>query len=162
MKTRVLFMACALAGAAWGCETPVDAVALRANEWQLREMTTEKGTVTLPERVPTILFADSSRVSGFSGCNRFTGKYKLSGGRLSLSPLITTRMLCTGGMDFEQQFQRLLAEAKRISLLDGELTIGDGKGKLSLVFVPRQAAETLPAPGASPAGDEGPSPDPAG
>jgi heat shock protein HslJ len=159
MKTRVLFMTCALAGAAWGCKTPVDAVALKANEWQLKEITTENGPETLPGRVPTIFFADSNRVSGFAGCNRFLSRYELRGQKLSLAPLVTTQMLCAGSMDFERQFLRLLAGTKYLSLFDGELTLRDGTKKLSLVFIPKQAAGTPPETGASPAGDETSSPD---
>lgn len=37
---------------------------------------------------------ENNLVSGFSGCNRFTGSYNLEKGVLKISPLATTRKLC--------------------------------------------------------------------
>jgi heat shock protein HslJ len=37
------------------------------------------------------------RANGFSGCNRFTGTYDLTDGKLSFGPLASTRMACAPG-----------------------------------------------------------------
>jgi heat shock protein HslJ len=135
-------MTCALAGALWSCKAPVDhKAALMANEWQLKEMRLESGTVALPARVPTIVFADSNRVSGFSGCNRFAGTYALKGETISLGKLVTTHMFCMDNMAFEQQFQDFLSVVTRYSVVNGELTLRDKGGEQRLVFVPKVALE---------------------
>jgi heat shock protein HslJ/membrane-bound inhibitor of C-type lysozyme len=41
-----------------------------------------------------IRFADDGRVSGRSGCNAFTGPFRLTGEALGLGPLAATRRLC--------------------------------------------------------------------
>jgi copper homeostasis protein (lipoprotein) len=46
-----------------------------------------------------VLDARSQRVSGHSGCNRFSGPFtfdRTDGGRLSFGPTVSTRMACTG------------------------------------------------------------------
>lgn len=46
------------------------------------------------------------KANGFSGCNRFTGTYDLSNGKLSFGPLASTRMACAPGpgSSLEQPF----------------------------------------------------------
>lgn len=46
------------------------------------------------------------RANGFSGCNRFTGTYDLTDGKLSFGPLAGTRMACApgAGSALEQPF----------------------------------------------------------
>ena len=43
------------------------------------------------------------RVSGYSGCNRYTGAYDLKDGKLTFGPLAGTRMACTGAGDALEQ-----------------------------------------------------------
>lgn len=133
---------CALAGALDGCKSPVDhRAALVANEWQLKEMTNEKGEVSLPTRLPTLSFVDSSRVSGFSGCNRFSGKYELKGENITFGHVVATRMMCLESMEFEQQFQLFLSAVTRLSLHDNELVLHEEKGETRAVFVPAPPRE---------------------
>ncbi|MDR1414560.1 MAG: META domain-containing protein [Odoribacteraceae bacterium] len=136
-------MTCALAGALSSCKPTVDhSAALKAHEWQLKEMMTADGNVLLPSRVPTIVFTDSSRVGGFSGCNRFMGKYELKGEKLMLSKLATTHMMCMENMDFERKFQKALSEVKRLALQPGELKLLDESGTQTLVFIPGKGTAT--------------------
>ena len=62
-----------------------DKAQLTANEWQLKEMTTTKGKTALPQRVPTLMLTDTNTMYGFSGCNRFFGKYSTKGNTSSLN-----------------------------------------------------------------------------
>lgn len=56
---------------------------------------TEIGGQPVPADVtPTIGFADDGTASGMSGCNRFTGRYELTGEGLAFGPLAMTRMAC--------------------------------------------------------------------
>jgi heat shock protein HslJ len=51
------------------------------------------------------------RANGFSGCNRFTGTYDLTDGKLTFGPLASTRMACAPGpgSSLEQPFLSGLA-----------------------------------------------------
>jgi len=69
-----------------------DARSLDGSEWRIASV--GGAAVTLP-RPATIAF-DEDRVSGSTGCNRFTGGYTLQAGRLSTPRLAMTRMACMG------------------------------------------------------------------
>ncbi|MDE1182810.1 META domain-containing protein [Paraburkholderia sp.] len=53
-------------------------------------------------------------VSGFSGCNRYTGVYTLNDGKLGFGPLAGTRKACmTPGADIEGEYLKALAHIDR-------------------------------------------------
>lgn len=59
---------------------------------------------------------NTSRVSGKSGCNRFTGRWQQNGRTLKLGPLGSTMMACEGPvMELEQRFLALLDAANAVS-----------------------------------------------
>jgi len=80
--------------------------ALEGGPWLLLEL--DGAIVQLPagERQPYLLFLQQERkVTGFSGCNEFTGGYELKGDALSFGPLAATRRFCAGAAgDIEQAF----------------------------------------------------------
>ncbi len=60
----------------------------------------------------TITFDDEGKVFGDSGCNRFTGAYKVKGDRITIGPLASTLMACDQArMDAEQTFLTRLQAA---------------------------------------------------
>ena len=83
-------------------------------QWQLAAWMDADGKLrrvpaTDPGVTPiTLNFSTSGgqrKVSGFSGCNRFTGTYELNSGKLSVGPLASTRMACAGaGASLEGPF----------------------------------------------------------
>jgi heat shock protein HslJ len=68
-----------------------------------------------------ILQAKDNRITGFGGCNGFSGTYTLDTvkSRIHFSQLISTMMACTPGMDVERAFTDVLAQADNYSL-DGD------------------------------------------
>ena len=83
----------------------------------------------------TMEFSADGRVSGYAGCNRYTGSFKQDGKALSFGPAAATRRMCIepeGVMEQEQQFLKALEtvatarqEADRIELrtADGALAV---------------------------------------
>jgi putative lipoprotein len=63
-------------------------------QWTLTEL--DGAAITPVSRsAPTLKFASKDRrVSGFAGCNRFTGGYELNGANLRFGNLAVTRMAC--------------------------------------------------------------------
>jgi heat shock protein HslJ len=58
---------------------------------------------------------DTSIVTGFSGCNRFTGRWWQQGAAVKFGPLAGTRMACAPAVnDFESKF---LATMQAVSLV---------------------------------------------
>jgi uncharacterized membrane protein len=75
------------------------------------------GDDMLPQGViVTIAFDREGRVSGRSGCNRFTGGYTLTGEGLSFGPLAGTRMACPPAeTETEQRVLDLLQKITRVT-----------------------------------------------
>ncbi len=70
----------------------------------------------------------SQQVSGYSGCNRFSGQYTLTPmsaqkGSLKLGPLASTRKACVDGMDSEQQYLDALTSATAYHFEDDKLVL---------------------------------------
>lgn len=119
VATLLSILAMASAGLLAGCALPThpDSAApptdpynpaatqlLDDTQWQLASWTNADGqSKPVPDSAATPVTLDFStsggqrKVSGFSGCNRFTGTYDLSGGQLSIGPLASTRMACATG-----------------------------------------------------------------
>ncbi len=71
-----------------------------------------------------VSFSAGQRVSGFSGCNRFTGKFHQSDDKLTIGPLASTRMACKGGgMQREQSFLALLRQVHSVRIVQSKLTL---------------------------------------
>ncbi|MCZ7566636.1 MAG: META domain-containing protein [Burkholderiales bacterium] len=76
------------------------------------------------------------RVSGFSGCNNFTGSYTVAGDRLTLGRLAGTMMACPDpAMALERAFHAALAGTVRYSVRGEELTLTGDSGAM-LKFTP--------------------------
>jgi heat shock protein HslJ len=62
----------------------------------------------------SVQFPADGKLSGFAGCNAFSGGYRLEGGKLAIGPLATTRKACAqpeGVMAQEAAFLRALESA---------------------------------------------------
>lgn len=58
----------------------------------------------------TLTLGDNNQASGLAGCNNWMAEYQLSGDRLSLDNIATTRKLCAPAlMEQEQRFLAALA-----------------------------------------------------
>ena len=70
-------------------------------------------------------FTSDGKVSGSAGCNRYRGKYTVSGGNITFDPSIaTTMMACLQPvMDQESAYLKMLGEAKTYSVKGDELTL---------------------------------------
>ena len=107
------------------CATLPDASAIENREWSAVELLGE----AVSEASPPQLYFDGTakRLSGFSGCNRVGGDYRLDGKTLALGPLASTRMACPDpAMALEDRFLSALArvdgwkrEGERLFLLEG-------------------------------------------
>ena len=78
--------------------------------------------------LPSLNFSDNGKLFGSTGCNNFTGSYKLDGTKLSLDPGAMTKMFCPG--DTEQDFLKainqvtsLKMDVSKLNLLNGTSTV---------------------------------------
>ena len=86
----------------------------------------------------TIAFEDG-QVSGSSGCNRYSGEYKVSGKKIEFGMLASTLMACvdTAMMEQETVFMQMLGDAQRFEIVDGQLQIYWSDHE-ALTFIPVQ------------------------
>jgi len=78
---------------------------------------------------------EDNKVFGNTGCNNFMGTYTLKEGmRFELSPLATTRRMCTD-MSVETQFLEVLEKADNFSIKDNTLSLQKAKTAPLAVFV---------------------------
>lgn len=89
------------------------------------------------EREPhLILKAEDGRVTGFGGCNTFSGDYTLdeARSRISFGQLISTQKACSSGMDVERKFGEVLGQVDNYSVSGDRLTLNRGRMAPLAVF----------------------------
>ena len=91
--------------------------------WKLVEL--RGRPVPALDREPHLILRDSGSVTGFGGCNGFSGSYKLdaAASRISFGQIASTMMACAGGMEVEQTFHEVLRSVDNYSLDGDRLTL---------------------------------------
>lgn len=111
--------------------------ALEGTRWVLTRIGTEPVRLSTSQREAFLTFGKGSRVTGFGGCNRFTGSYVLDGSsKLKLGAIAATRMAC-GGRDFETPLFQALANVASQRITDAHLELLDAAGVVVARFEAR-------------------------
>lgn len=77
------------------------------------------------------LFDKDGAVSGNASCNRFVGKYEVSGGQVTLSELATTRRACIGSLEEqERRFLSAVDDVAKWKVEQGLLLLLSAKGDI--------------------------------
>lgn len=107
--------------------------------WKL--LTLDGAAVDFPpeaREVHLILQIDQQRVSGFSGCNRLMGGYKVDGDRLTFSQMAGTMMACAPpSMNLERNFHVMLQKVARWRINGERLDLLDDSGAVLAGFESR-------------------------
>ena len=109
---------------------------LPGTAWTLVDFETDMGVIpALMEAPATLAFSaegeQTGRLSGSSGCNRYFASYTLTGDRLSIGQMGSTRMMCNPErMAQEDRFLQALSAAARCELSNGKLLIAYAGGTL--------------------------------
>lgn len=114
-------------------------------DWELVELDGRTAATGAGGRRATLRFdADTARVGGFSGCNRFGGSYTIDGDSLRFGPLAMTRMACADGMDLERQLSSALDATRRYKLSTTQLELFGPSGSIA------RFSRQIPTPARSP------------
>jgi heat shock protein HslJ len=108
------------------CVSETNDVNLTGTSWKLVELEGASSTPGAGGKEPFLSFTEDGKVSGFAGCNRFTGTTQSDDDGLSFSPLAATRMACAEGMEQENRFLAMLAEVERYSIRGNDLALYGG------------------------------------
>jgi heat shock protein HslJ len=93
------------------------------------------------EDKPFIQFGANGRVSGNSGCNRFTGAYEIAeDGSIKIGPLASTRMACPEPeMAAETKFFAILDEVRSFERVGKRLALRNTEGEVLMELAQRDA-----------------------
>lgn len=113
-------------------DVPPSTATLTGTMWDLKTIDNQAAPT---ERPLTISF-DDTRMSGYSGCNRYFGNYTSSNdGVFSTGPIGATKMACIGEQgQQEQHYLELLGKASQYAVSRGQLHLLDTNRKILLVF----------------------------
>ena len=105
---------------------------LAGTQWQLQALLGE----SLQSERPITLEFDQLRLSGFAGCNRFSGNYTLgSDGSLGVGTTSATKMACNEQRNhLEQRFLQKLPAVHQFSLNNGQLQLLDAQHKVLMAL----------------------------
>lgn len=118
------------------------AIHLINTEWQLEKYRFEGNWLSNfeTERI-AIVFIDNHHLNGFSGCNAFSGGYKLKNKTLLISSILTTKKNCRSRgnivMHTEGVFLGLLKRVASYNIKGNTLVLFDNSGKQVLLFKPK-------------------------
>lgn len=106
---------------------------LTAHTWTLVALGDRANPTGAGDKAPDLTFAAAeSRVSGFAGCNRFSGTYTVVGDSLHFGPLMSTKMACPGQDQVEVGYLAALGAAVTFTMADSSLILhGAGGTKLA-------------------------------
>lgn len=131
MRTLTLAFLAAIAASA-----PVSAMAqgdLAGSTWLAEDI---MGAGVVDRAQSTLQPLPDGRVAGSSGCNRYTGKGTIAGGKVDIGLLATTRMACPPGiMEQEDRFLKALAASRRYEIgPEGLMRFFDEAGAVTVRF----------------------------
>jgi heat shock protein HslJ len=106
---------------------------LEGGPWMLLELNGAVVQLPVGDRQPYLLFQpQDGRVTGYSGCNEFTGNYVVQGNLLSFGVFGMTRRYCADASgDVEQVFLGVLSKVRSWRVEQQMLLITDGDRTLA-------------------------------
>jgi heat shock protein HslJ len=112
---------------------PARAAVALTGSWQVVEVSGKPVTDCQPNREPHLVFTAEGRVSGSTGCNRFTGTYQQDGTSLKFSPFAVTKMACPPPLDaLERSFLQAMAATAAMRQSGTTLELLDAGGNVQM------------------------------
>jgi heat shock protein HslJ len=113
--------------------TPPAALAIQSNAvWHLRSIAKADGAIQAigDPSLFTLTLTDDGKVAARVDCNRALGGYTISGNRVSIGPLATTKAYC-GEASFDSVFLTLLGGETTATLSGATLQLSSARGTLT-------------------------------
>ena len=101
--------------------------------WRAVEINGSPVACDQSKREPHLVFNVEGRVSGSTGCNRFTGTYKQDGNNLQFSPPAVTKMACPPPVEaLERSFLQAMAATTSVRKSGETLELLDTGGNVQM------------------------------
>ncbi len=108
---------------------------LYAGVWQLSSIKGQPlSAAVAPSAVPSLQFQTDGTLLGFTGCNRFNGRYNPQAKAGMFEPGAMTKMYCEGSV--ENEFLALLQQSDRISIKGKQLILFNANDMLMSFIQP--------------------------
>jgi heat shock protein HslJ len=105
---------------------------LTRSDWVLSDMA---GVDIVTDRRPTLRFASSDGINGFSGCNKYRGVLSLSNSDITVNDVVLARIVCRiKVMEFEQDYIDRLQKVASWRIQRHSLRLMDSSGLTLLRF----------------------------
>ena len=91
----------------FACQEKKSTTSFENTTWQLKLLTTEGTTQAVPADVVITATFKDGKLAGNGGCNSYSATYTLIGTRLSLGPVMSTKMSCPANMVESRYFSTL-------------------------------------------------------
>jgi copper homeostasis protein (lipoprotein) len=120
------------------CGAPFATSPLQETYWKLTRLDGKPVILAEKQREPSLIIrSEQNRVTGFGGCNNFTGGYKLNGGDITFTGVAATRMACLQGMDIEGALFSALEKVRTWKISGEHLELFDASGGVLARFEAR-------------------------
>jgi heat shock protein HslJ len=126
----VTIMALVISGCSSSKKTQTPANPLLDNEWMLTELMGKpiQKADAAQLKITMKFTKDGNRVSGFSGCNTYSGTYTSETElRVSFSQMISTMMACPMNMDIEAEYLKMLSQVDNYTIGDNKLSLNKAR-----------------------------------
>ncbi len=109
---------------------------LTNKSWALSSLTGKSLDMNqFPGGIPTLNFLEDGKLSGFTGCNNFSGNFSIVDSGIKLDPGAITKKMCPGAG--ENDFITALNKVSDLKIAKDKLTLLDGSTEL-MSFVPKK------------------------
>jgi heat shock protein HslJ len=109
---------------------------LTQNSWVVNTiMGKSVDTSAFAKGLPNLNFGNDGKLTGSTGCNNFTGNFKLEGTGLQLDPGAMTRMACPG--NGEADFLNAVKQVTNVKLNGNTLSLLNGANEV-MSLVPKK------------------------
>jgi len=123
----------------WG-QGATASTAITQNPWSLQSFSDPDGTTTpvLNGTTVNVTFTVNGKVTGYGGCNWYSGRYLIQETRIVTSSLTTTSLLCwdNATMFQEDRYYSMFQDADALRIRNNVMTFYGVDGKPLLTFVP--------------------------
>jgi copper homeostasis protein (lipoprotein) len=111
---------------------------LQETYWKLTRLAGNPVILAEKQREPSLVFrSQDGRVTGFGGCNKLTGSYKLNNDEITFSGVAATQMACLQGMEIEGALFKALKQVRTWKIVGEHLELYDVGGNMLIRFEAR-------------------------
>ena len=92
------------------------------------------GTDVSPEKLTLVISEKGQKVSGFGGCNNYSGNVNPQGSETLFSRLMTTKKYCNPGSTTETLFLKEMGNVASVSVIGNAMNLNNADGESILIL----------------------------